>query len=103
VAYGTVKGNLWIAKLMDKLPLKIASDRIEGDTAYSGVHLRLITAWPNPQNPKRGVLIYTAQQADDIVGINSVFHGPTDYVIAKSTEILKAADYKKQNGRWSLK
>jgi hypothetical protein len=48
------------------------------------------------------VVIYTAQQAEDVIGIHSVFHGPTDYVIAKDTEVLKAANYKKQNGRWTF-
>jgi len=64
--------------------------------------LLFITAWPDPQNPKRGVVIYTAQKAEDIIGINSVFHGPTDYVVAKGTDSLKAANYKKQNGQWSF-
>jgi hypothetical protein len=102
VAYGTIKGNLWLAKLIDKLPVKIEPDRVEADAVFSGDHLRFITAWPNPQNPKRGVLIYTAQQAEDILGINNVFHGPTDYVVAIGTEVLKAANYLKRNGRWSL-
>jgi len=100
--YGTPKGNLWISQILPKLPVRIESERIVAEAIYQGDRLRFITAWPNPQNPKRGVVIYTAQKAEDVIGINSVFHGPTDYVVAKGTESLKAADYKKQNGQWSF-
>ena len=102
VVYGTPKGNLWLSQNLPKLPVRIESDRIVAETVYQGNRLRFITAWPNPQNPKRGVVIYTAQKAEDIIGINSVFHGPTDYVVAKGEESLKAANYNKQNGQWSF-
>ncbi len=102
VIYGTPKGNLWLSQILTKLPVRIESDRIVAETVYQGDHLRFITAWPNPQNPKRGMVIYTAQKAEDIIGINSLFHGPTDYVVAKGMQSLKAANYKKQNGQWSF-
>ena len=100
--YGTIMGNLWLAQYLAELPVHIKSDRIVADTVYLGTHLRFITAWPNPQNPQKGVVIYTAQQAEDIIDINRVFHGPTDYVVAKGIEVLRAANYKKQNGRWTF-
>jgi len=103
IVYGTTTGNLWLAQHIAELPVRVESDKIVADTVYSGTQLRFISAWPNPQNPQKGVVIYTAQQAEDVVGINSVFHGPMDYVIAKGTEVLKAADYKKQDGRWAFK
>jgi hypothetical protein len=102
IVYGTTTGNLWLAQHIAELPVRVESDKIVADIVYAGAHLRLISAWPNPQNPQKGMVIYTAQQAEDVVGINSVFHGPTDYVIAKDTEVLKAANYKKQNGRWAF-
>jgi hypothetical protein len=49
-----------------------------------------------------GVAIYTAQRAEDIVGINNVFHGPTDYVIARGTDRLEEDFYEKRDGEWSL-
>jgi len=103
VAYGTMTGNSWLASLSGGLPFKIEPKQVVADTAYPGQHLRFITAWPNPRNPKKGILIYTAQQAADVVGINSVFHGPTDYVVARDKEVLKAADYVKKNGRWTFR
>jgi hypothetical protein len=102
VAYGTPKGNLFIAKYIAGIPVRIESDRIVADKVYEGTDLRFITAWPNPRNPEKGMVFYTAQKAESILRINSVFHGPTDYVIAKATELLTSANYNKQNGTWSL-
>jgi hypothetical protein len=102
VAYGTLKGNRLLAKYAAQLPVRIEADRIVADSVYRGHDLRLITAWPNPANPARGVLIYTAQRAEDIPGINSVFHGPTDYVIARGTERLREGDYVKSGAAWTF-
>jgi hypothetical protein len=103
IAYGTMTGNSWIAGLSAELPFKIEADRIVADKEYTGGHLRFITAWPNPKNPQKGILIYTAQQAADVVGINGVFHGPTDFVVAKGNEVLQAGDYVKHDGKWAFK
>jgi hypothetical protein len=99
VAYGTMTGNLWLAQLADDLPVRIEPGRIIADSVYPGENLRFITAWPNPYNPARGITVYTAQRAEDVVGINSVFHGPTDYVIAEGTERLREGYYTK-DGTW---
>jgi hypothetical protein len=103
VMYGTAEGNLLLAKYIGDLPVIIGNDKIVADRAYEGEHLRFITAWPNPQNTKRGFLIYTAQQAEDIPEVNSVFHGPTDYVIAKELKILKSGDYEKTGTTWTFR
>lgn len=102
IVYGSPTGNLWLAKHLPQLPLRIETERIVADAEYQGTNLRFITAWPNPQNPKKGVVIYTAQRAEDVVDINAVFHGPTDYVVARGTEVLKAAHYTKTDGRWNF-
>ncbi len=102
IVFGTPTGNLWLAKHLTELPIQITPTQILADDAHSGTNLRLITAWPNPTNPERGVLIYTAQQPEDVVDINGVFHGPTDYVVARGTEVLCAADYSKEKRPWTL-
>jgi hypothetical protein len=100
VIYGTTEGNLLLAKYIMELPVSIEQNKILADKIYEGKNLRFITAWPNPHNTKRGFLIYTAQRAEDIPGINSVFHGPTDYVIAEQLKILHSGDYKKDKYNW---
>ena len=102
VAYGTTNGNLFIAKHITAMPIQIESDKIVADKVYKGTNLRFISAWPNPSNPGKGMVFYTAQQPEDVLNINNVFHGPTDYVIAKATQNLKSGNYNKKNGTWSL-
>lgn len=102
IVFGTMEGNKWLKENSSIFPFKIEPNRIVADTVYEGVDLRFISAWPHPQNPKRGVLVYTAQQAKDIIRINSVFHGPTDYVVARERSIIKAGNYKKIKNHWSF-
>ena len=98
IAYGTPKGNLFIAEPIPRMPIPIESDSIIADKVYKGTHLRLISAWPNPRNPEKGMVFYTAQYPEDALNINSVLHGPTDYVVAKAREPLASANYHMQNG-----
>ena len=103
IVYGTARGNLWLAQHLNEFPLRIEPDKIVTDSVYYGTDLRFITAWTNPQNPQKGMVIYTAQRAEDIVGINGVFHGGTDYVIARGTEVLKQRNYKKEKEGWRFR
>ncbi len=103
IAYGTPKGNLFIAEHIAGIPIRIESDRIIADKVYKGTDLRFISAWPNPRNPAKGMVFYTAQQPEDVPQINSIFHGPTDYVIARGREPLVSANYDKKDGKWFLK
>ncbi len=102
VIYGTWKGNLFLATHLSNHPVVIESNFITADEVYKGAQLRFITAWPNPRNQEKGMVIYTAQRAEDIVGINSLFHGETDYVIGSGTDVLRKANYKKQNDKWTF-
>jgi len=103
LVYGTVRGNLWLARHIDKIPVTIEPGSIVSDRKYEGTDLRFITAWPNPDNPRRGVLIYTAQRAQDVAGINAVTHGVTDYVIAQDKTILGTGSYMKSKGKWAIR
>ncbi len=98
--YGTVHGNRWLAEHASILPAVIDTDRIIADSVYTGTHLRLITAVRSPYDTTKAVVIYTAQAAADINGINAVFHGATDFVIARGKEAVKSGNYRKSGGRW---
>jgi hypothetical protein len=100
--YGTPQGNLWLAKYIDALPVVIEPNGVTTYRLYEGSNLRFISAWPHPQNAKLGMVIYTAQRAEDIVGMNSVMHGPTDYLVARGQTILRAADYVNKEARWAF-
>jgi hypothetical protein len=57
---------------------------------------------PNPLNTDNCLVIYTAQKAEDILGINSVFHGSEDYLITDGMEHIASGSYKKKGGSWSI-
>ena len=103
IAFGTPKGNLFIAEYIAGMPIKVESDRVVADKVYKGTNLRFISGWPNPRNPEKGMVFYMAQRPEDVPNINSIFHGPTDYVIARGREPLVSANYDKKNGIWFLK
>ncbi|MFC2121056.1 DUF4932 domain-containing protein, partial [Bacteroidota bacterium] len=102
IVFGTVEGNLWLKKHINKLPVIFGKNSITTDKEYKGENLRFISAWMNPENPKNNIRIYTAIHAIDIVNINGVFHGPTNYVIADKYEVLKSGYYSKENNKWKF-
>lgn len=103
LAYGTIEGNVWLQEHKDIFPFKVEEDKIIADKNYEDSGMVMISAMPNPQNYKSPLVIYTAQDAKDIIGINNVFHGPTDFIIAKDGEELHSGFYDKNEETWSFK
>lgn len=93
IAYGTIEGNLWLKNYSKELPFKIEEDKLSVDKTYSGSSLRFITGIPNPVNKTKGMIIYTAQKAEDIININSVVHGSTDFVVAEGSNVIGTGNY----------
>jgi C-terminal processing protease CtpA/Prc len=90
IVYGT-PAHAWLEKYKERLPFRyeggavlIVGQRFEGE------HLRLICAVRNPEDPQRRAVLYTAAKEEDIPGINSIFHGPTEWLVADGTRILAA-------------
>jgi hypothetical protein len=102
VVYGTQNGNLFLAEHLANHPIVVEADSLTADKVYQGLHLRFITAWPHPQNKTKGMVIYTAQEAEDIIGICDVPAWDEDYVVGRTGEVLKRGVYKKDGGRWSF-
>ena len=95
IVYGTVEGNLWLKKYIDYLPVMVDENGIEIYEEYQGSNMKLITVWTNPLNSDNGMVIYTAQQAEDILNINDTYHGPTDFVVCQGNAVVEAGHYKK--------
>ena len=62
----------------------------------------MISALPNPYNYKKPLIIYTAQDVKDILYINNVSHGSTDYIILKDEKKLYSGSYDKNKEFWSF-
>jgi serine/threonine protein kinase/predicted negative regulator of RcsB-dependent stress response len=103
LVYGTPAGNLWLAKHFPDLVAKMeAGSRLVALDNEQAKELRFTTTWPHPQNRNRGMIVYTAQRAADVVGMNAIFHGPTDYVIARGAVTLRSGNYIKSGDAWTL-
>jgi hypothetical protein len=98
MAYGTLAGNKWLARYRDQIP---ALPVLESSKELQP--LRLIAAFPNPQNPKLGAVAYLATSAAAVDGINGVFAGSTAWVLARGTTVLSAGDYAQRGDRWVVR
>ncbi len=86
VAYGTPADPV-IAAALARGHAVVAADRIAlGDHAYPGGHLVLIASWARDGDPEHGVVVYTAADPRDLIEINSLRHGGTDWMIGRKTD-----------------
>lgn len=98
VAYGTPTDNPVIAFVARAARWKISKDSIVlGDQKFTGPGLVLIACWFVRDDPARGVAVYTAPDSASLVGINSLRHGPNDWLVARKQgaafAILGAGDF----------
>lgn len=86
VVYGSPKTNIHVEDLLAAMGAVVEPDTLRlGTRKWSGDNLVLIAAHPRPGNDAHAVLLYTAHDDADLLDVNNVFHGPTDWVVAKRT------------------
>ena len=112
--YGTIESNLLLKHYKSLFPFKIENDIIYADKEYKDKNTRFITCLPNPHNPTQGIIIYTGMANKNIVGINGVYHGPTDFVVFihpsgddlrqaySETDNLSQGFYDKTDSKWKF-
>ncbi len=99
IVYGTIRGNLYLREISRHLPFNVTTyGAIETDTLLAGYRMRLISSLPNPREDDSWLLVYTACRAVDVEGINSVLHGPTEFVVADGSEVLQTGFYRRGSG-----
>lgn len=108
--YGTPDTNPVLAQMLEKFGWKIKEDGIHlGARKFSGQNLVLIACHPHPENKRLPVTVYTAARNENLVEINSIFHGPTDWIIARrdaegNFEKVASGDFEKTpDGQWLLR
>ncbi len=97
--FGTSQGNKWLARYAKSLPaLPLLVQRTEPGP------LRLIATMPNPQNPKRGVTVYSATAPEAVDGIFGLFHSDdSSYTIGSAQTVLATGVYHFRDGVWTVK
>jgi C-terminal processing protease CtpA/Prc len=93
VVYATPE-HAWWQRHGKALPFAFGEGEvtIEGRT-LTGKHLRVIAALRNPVDAEQRVLLYSAARTRDLVDINSLFHGPTEWVVADGTQVLASGAF----------
>ena len=84
----------WFAAHAAALPFAFEEGavRIEGQR-FAGERLRVIAALRNPADRAQKLLLYAATRTADLVEINSVFHGPTEWVVADGSKVLGSGSF----------
>ena len=107
--YGTPAGNPVLAKLLKRLGWRVGPKAIKvGKRIFKGKDLVLVACHPHPDDSALPVLIYTAARSELLPGINGLFHGPTDWIVARRTkagrfeEVAKGAFPKGLDGSWRV-
>lgn len=82
VLFGTPQTNAILAKIADKLPIKIGDHKYEvGGKTYEGPDVGLVMCYPNPLNPARYVLIYAGERHGEKLSINHKHDLLPDFVV----------------------
>ena len=98
LAYGTIESNLFLSRYKSSFPFKIENGTLYAGKEYTTPEVKIITCVPNPQNNQRGMAIYSALSNKSILDINSVSHGPEDYIIFLNREtVLDKGFYDKKD------
>lgn len=82
ILFGTPQTNSVLARLHDRLPLKIGRERFEvAGKVYAGADLGLVMCYPNPLNPKRYVVIYSGKPYGEKCGANHKHDLLPDFIV----------------------
>jgi len=105
IAYGAPTSSPVVAAVAEWARWQITPDGITlGKRAFPGKDLVLIACWFRRDDPTKGVVVYTSADDRNLVQINSLHHGPTDWVIGRRTdkgfEVVAKGDWPTVNGAW---
>lgn len=107
VVYGTPGDSPAVLTLLDLFGWHVTPQSIRlGDREFTGSDLMLVACHPLPGNATGAVVLYTAATEAALAAPNAVFHGPTDWVVARHVggniyQVLAKGDFPKSlAGEW---
>ncbi len=85
IAYGSPATNPVVAHILADSGWKVGADGVTvAGKQLAGQHLVLIAARARTGDPTLPMMVYAAADDADLIGVNGgVFHGPTDWVVAR--------------------
>ena len=80
--YGSPENHSLFRRVAGDLPIKFEADGVVvGGKKYLGRDVGAIFTCPDPLSPDNHLVVYGTVSPEALVDMNSIFHGPTDYVI----------------------
>jgi len=84
--YGSPENHSFFQRVRDQLPIIFEDDGIVvGNKKCQGRDMGAIFVCPNPVNPQNRLVIYGTVSPEALNDMNSIFHGPTDYIVFNNT------------------
>lgn len=84
ILYGSPASNPALGTMLGRLGWVVARDSVSiGGRTFTGEGLVLVACAPHPDDPLLPVLVYATADDAWVDGVNSVFHGPTDWLVAR--------------------
>jgi len=101
--WGTPKGNKFLEKYMEQIPLRIADDRVIGEHIYAGQGYGILIGWVNPVNPQNMMAVYTGQSPADVVDFNQIMNGNGNYHVFRNFITIRQGSFNRQGQIWVAK
>lgn len=104
-AFGTIESNLFLKQYASTFPFIIENQTIYADGEYTDIEIKFVSCVPNPHNPKKGMLIFTALSNKAIQDIFNpgLLGGGDDYILfLNDGTVIKRGFYNKETERWSF-
>jgi hypothetical protein len=93
VIYGT-PAHAWVKALGERLPVRFSDGKVRvEERQFEGTQLRVICAVRSPHDPARRAILYLAARSADVVEINALYHGPTEWVVADGARELASGSF----------
>ena len=86
------------------MPIQISDSSIIADKEYYVKNGGAIFNLTNPLNSNKFIVVYATQQPECLININSVFHGPTNFVVFnEQKQPITTGFYIKFENKWLCK
>jgi len=103
IVFGSPSSNKWLGENLKRLPFLLSDSQIVSSKINEGKHLRFVSTWKNPQNPKKNIVICAALNLSDIIGIDNWIPGyGVNYAIFNNNELIDYGNYMKQENKWVI-
>jgi RNA polymerase sigma factor (sigma-70 family) len=84
--YGSPQNHAFFQRVRDQLPIIFQDDGIVvGKKKFIGQDVGAIFECPNPLSTEHRLIIYGTVSPDALNDMNSIYHGPTDYIVFNNT------------------